>query len=57
MLSESVAIEQYIIKKGKKKDELLGIGLQQQAQIQMLVGFIRDLGDEIIKLNMNPNFD
>jgi len=31
MLSESVAIEQYIIKKGKKKDELLGIGLQQQA--------------------------
>eukprot|EP00825_Cyclidium_porcatum_P046951 TRINITY_DN750_c0_g1_i2.p2 TRINITY_DN750_c0_g1~~TRINITY_DN750_c0_g1_i2.p2 ORF type:complete len:218 (-),score=46.23 TRINITY_DN750_c0_g1_i2:317-970(-) len=55
-LSETAAIEMYIIKKSKK-EELLGIDLKQQAEIMMITSIARyDLYYKLLDFNFNPNF-
>ena len=53
-LTESSAVEQYIIKKGGKKIELMGKDPKESAIINMLVSVIRgDLWKNLAELAMN----
>jgi hypothetical protein len=41
-LSESLAVEEYIIKRACKEKELLGKDCKEEANVKMLIGVISD---------------
>lgn len=53
LLSESTAIEEYIIYRGGKDTELLGLCPKEKAQVKMLAGVINDLRTPLVKLCYN----
>jgi len=57
-LTESAAVEHYIIKKGGKKADLLGKDPKESAIINMVTSIIRgDVWKGFVELAMNPNYE
>ena len=57
-LTESLAVEHYIIKKGGKKTDLLGRDAKEAAIINMLASILKgDVWKNLVELCINPNFE